>query len=302
MDMSVDLAPARPGMLVLKNPVLAGGAAFGYGREMARLVDLPSLGGLVTRVTTLRPQGGGAPPRMAPAASGVVMAAAPNPGLRAALRDNARQWSQWDLPVILAVAGQSAADCATMAAQLEGVAGVAALALDLSVEPEPGRPPAGFDAAEAWLMVRALRDAWPLPLLVRLPYCVPGLAEVASAVVLAGADAVMVTASPPALNYDVRARRVCVRGGLAGPAVLPLILHCVDQAARALPGVPLVAGAGAATGEDAAACLLAGATAVEVDVAALADPRAPLTVLAELKLILAEWGRGSVAEMVGKCR
>lgn len=302
MDMSVDLAPSRPGTLVLKNPVLAGGMAYGYGREMARLVDLQSLGGLVTRVTTPRPRGGSGPPRMAPASGGVVMGTAPNPGLNAALRDSTRLWAQWDLPVILAVAGQSAAECATMAAQLEGVAGVAALALDLSLEPEPGRPPAGYDAAEAWILVHALREAWPLPLLVRLPYLVPGLAEVASAVALAGADAVLVTASPPALSFDVKERRLRVRGGLAGAAVLPLILHCVEQVAGAAPGVPVVAGAGVATGEDAAACMLAGASAVEVDAAALSDPRAPLTVLAELKANLEECGCRSAADMVGKCR
>lgn len=298
----MDLAPTRPGRLVLKNPVLAGGAAFGYGREMSRLVDLAGLGGLVTRVTTLRPQGGSAPPRMAPAASGVVMAPPPNPGLRAVLRDYARYWARWDLPVMLAVAGQSAADCATMAAALEGVAGVAALALDLSVEPEPGRGPAGYDAAEAWLMVRALREAWESPLLVRLPYCVPGLAEVASAVVLAGADAVMVTAPPPALSVGVTGRRARVRGGLLGSAVLPMILHCVDQVSRAAPGVPLVAGAGVASGEDAMACLLAGASAVEIDAAALADPRAPLAVLSGLQRIVEGSGCRSAAEFVGKGR
>ena len=301
VNLSVDLAPKRPGSLVLRNPVLAAGA-IGYGREFMRQVDLGTLGALVTRVTTLQRQPGSPPPRLVGTPAGVLIGQPPNPGLRAVVREYAPTWATWPLPVILAVAGQSPAEYARIGGQVDGEPGVAGLELDLTAPPEPGKPAAGWDPAEAWQAVHAVREACSLPVLVKLPWSGPALVEVARAAVLAGADALTLVAPLPGLAVDVARRTVAAAGGLAGPAVLPLVLSCLREVSAALPEVPLVAADGVWTGEDAVACLLAGATAVQVDSAVLSDPRAPLQVLAGLGDYTREKGITEIREIVGAAR
>ena len=301
VDLSVDIAPGRAGTLALRNPVMVAGPV-GYGRELARQADLSGLGALVTRVTTLQRRAGSSPPRLAGTPAGALMGQAPNPGLRAVLREHAAAWAAWPLPVILAVAGQSAGEYARIGAQVEGEPGVAGLELDLSAPPEPGRPAAGWDPAEAWQLVHAMREACSLPLLARLPWSGPLLVEVARAAILAGADALTLIAPLPGLLVDTRRRKVALAGDLAGPALLPLVLACLHEVHQALPEATLVAAGGIRTGEDAAACLLAGATAVQVDAALLGDPRAPLTVMAGLEAYCREMGITEIKAMVGTAR
>ena len=134
--------------------------AIGYGRELMRLVDLGTLGALVTRVTTLHREPGSLPPRLAGTAAGVLIGPPPNPGLRAVVREYAPTWATWPLPVILAVAGQSPAEYARIGSQVDGeTGGGRAGAGPVSSQPEPGRPHAGWDPAEAWQAVHALREA-----------------------------------------------------------------------------------------------------------------------------------------------
>ena len=143
VNLSVDLAPTRPGSLVLRNPVLAAGA-IGYGREFMRQVDLGTLGALVTRVTTLQRQPGAPPPRLVGTPAGVLIGqrAQPRPARRRCASTRP-PGPRWPLPVILAVAGQSPAEYARIGGQVDGEPGVAGLELDLSAPPEPGHRPPG---------------------------------------------------------------------------------------------------------------------------------------------------------------
>lgn len=302
-DLRVDLAPKRPGALVLRNPVIAAGF-FGYGREFMRQADsgaFGALGALVTRETTLQRSPGMAP-RLAVTPAGVLAGDSPNAGLRAVLRDHAPAWAAWPLPVILAVAGQSAGEYARIGVQVEGEPGVAGLQLDLSLPPEPGRPAAGWDPAEAWLLVHALRETTTLPVVVRLPWSGPALVEVARAAALAGADALALVSPLPGLAVGAGARRVTLAGGIHGPALLPLVLRSLRETAQAKIDVPLVAADGVLTGEDAAECLMVGASAVMVGAAALRDPRAPAQVLSGLVDFCNSRGIREIKSMVGSAQ
>jgi dihydroorotate dehydrogenase (NAD+) catalytic subunit len=254
---------------------------YDYGKQFTRLLDLGRLGALVTRGTTLRPQAGQSPPRLAPAPAGVLHhLARPNPGVRAVIRDYAPLWAAWALPVIVSIAGRDAGEYAALGAALDGVPGVAGLEADLSCPAaEANGEPFGYDAALSWQVIHGLRQTCTLPILAKLPLRLPGMVQVAQAVTLAGADAVTLVSPLPALSMDVDRRRVGLRGELSGPALRPVALRCLFDVALALPHVPLVGVGGIATGEDAVAYLLAGASAVQVGAAALADPRAPLVVL-----------------------
>lgn len=301
MNLSVNLAPQHPEGLILRNPVMAAAGPYDYGKQFAKLVDLGRLGALVTRGTTLRAQAGQAPPRLAPVPAGVLHnLGRPNPGVRAVIRDYAPLWAGWSLPVIVSISGRDAGEYAALGAALDGVPGVSGLEADLSSPADAAEGAAfGHDAALSWQVIHGLRQACTLPILVKLPLRLPGLAEVVQAVALAGADAVTLIAPLPALSMDADRRRVALRGELSGPALTPVGLRCLFDVARALPGVPLVGVGGIATGADAVSYLLAGATAVQVGAAALADPRAPLLVLDGLEAYLREKGIPDVAQLVG---
>lgn len=315
MQLTVDLAPARPGGLLLKNPIMTAAGPYGYGKELARLANLAELGALVTRGTTLHPQAGDESPRLDAAPAGVLHhMGRPNPGLRAVIRDFGDLWAAWasaGLPVIVNIAGQTASECATMGALLDGAPGVAALELDLAVPVEAAREPGdggdqdtgealvGHDAALVRQFIRALRDTCSLPLLIKLPPRLPGLAQVVAAVAQAGADAVTLCAAWPALGVSPDGTRLDRAGLLSGPAVRPLVLRCLWEVARTLPGLPLVASGGVETGADAVAYLMAGATAVQVGAAGLMDPLAPLRVLGGLESYLQKEGITNIQNLVG---
>ncbi|HSD67364.1 MAG TPA: hypothetical protein VLF95_11720, partial [Vicinamibacteria bacterium] len=112
--------------LVLRNPVIAAAGPFGYGVEVADLVDLPRLGGLVTRGTTLRPRSGHPAPRMAEAPSGrLVSVGLQNPGIEVVLERYAPAWARWPVPVIVNVCGESSVDLVDLVRRLEGLPGIA---------------------------------------------------------------------------------------------------------------------------------------------------------------------------------
>jgi dihydroorotate dehydrogenase (NAD+) catalytic subunit len=301
MDLSVNLAPNHPVGLILKNPVMAAAGPYGYGKQFRKLMDLDCLGAFVTPGTTLRPQAGASPPRLVATPAGVLHRLGwPNPGLQAVIRDYAPLWATWALPVIVNLAGNRTREFAAMAAALEGVPDIAGLELDLSCpSEEAGGAPFGYDAALVGQVIRCLRETCTLPVLAKLPLRLPGLADVALAAVHAGADAVTLIASPPAMRVDLSGRPAALLGRLSGPALQPLALRCVWEVAKAAPGVPLVGVGGISTGMDAVAFLLAGARAVQVGAAALRDPRAPLAVVGGLRDYLEGHGIGLLSDLAG---
>jgi dihydroorotate dehydrogenase (NAD+) catalytic subunit len=315
MQLTVNLAPGRPGGLILKNPIMTAAGPYGYGKELSRLTNLTDLGALVTRGVTLHAQAGGAPPRLEAAPAGVLhRVGRPNPGLRAVIRDYGDLWAAWasaGLPVIVNIAGQTASECATMGALLDGAPGVAAVEMDLAIPVESAWTPdddgrqeaaerlVGHDPALARQYILALRDTCSLPLLVKLPPRLPGLSQVVQAVAQAGADAVTLCAAWPALSIGPDGRREVKIASLSGPAVRPLALRCLWEVARTLPGLPLVASGGVETGADAAAFLMAGATAVQVGAASLLEPLAPLRVLGGLESYLQKEGITDIQNLVG---
>jgi dihydroorotate dehydrogenase (NAD+) catalytic subunit len=258
----IDLAPNNPYGLTLASPVLTASGCFGFGVEYARLVDVERIGAIVTRSITPLPRRAARPPRLVETPAGLLAVGPwPNPGLDRVVERYARTWAAWRTPVLLSLEGAAPAEYAEMAAALEGVEGIAGLELSLAEH-----------ASQAAAIVRAARRATQLPLLAKLPAVDVGLPDLARAVAEAGADALVVAAAPHGLATDPQSGEL-LAGWLCGPAQRPLALRLVAAAAAAV-SVPVVGGGGIATAEDARQFLAAGAAAVQVGAALLANPNA----------------------------
>jgi dihydroorotate dehydrogenase (NAD+) catalytic subunit len=266
----IDLAPGNAYGLTLKNRVLAAAGCLGYGVEYERVLDLGQLGAVVTRSTTLHGRRVGRAPRLIETPAGLLAAGAwPDPGLERVLARYAPIWAGWATPVLLSVAGDTPDDYVAVAAALEGVEGVAGLELNLAAHPE-----------RAARITAAVRAATLLPILAKLPLLNQGLAALAQSVAAAGADAITAIGSPRGLAADP-AGGAPISGRFSGPALRPLALAAVAEVAAAVE-VPVVACGGIATAEEARQFIQAGASAVQVGAALLADPFAAARIAAEL--------------------
>jgi dihydroorotate dehydrogenase (NAD+) catalytic subunit len=297
VDLGVDLGRG----LVLRNPVIAAAGPFGYGVEVADLVDLPRLGGIVTRGTSLKPRAGHPAPRTVDAPAGLLLGiGVPNPGLDIVIERFATTWARWPFPVILNLCGDSASELAEAARRLEGVAGVAGIELNLSCGGGRGGV-FGLDAGSAAGAVGAVRRVCDLPLIAKLTAAAGDIRAVARAVEDAGADVISAINTLPGLAV-ARDRRGpalgSVYGGLCGPALRPVALRAVFEIAQAVD-VPVIGVGGVSTLDDVLDMMAVGASAVGVGVAALADPMLLVRLADEVADACRARGLEAVSGLVG---
>jgi dihydroorotate dehydrogenase (NAD+) catalytic subunit len=296
--LSVDLGRG----LVLPNPVIVASGPFGYGVEVADLVDLGRLGGIVTRGTTLRPRGGHPAPRIAEVAAGLLVGVGlANPGIDAVLDRYAPAWAGWPVPVVVNLCGDTVADLAEAARRLDGAAGVSGVEVNLSCGSGRGGMVFGLDPEAAAGAVSAVRRATDLPLLAKLTAAAADIRAVARACEQAGADAISAVNTLPAMALAADRREPVLGsgyGGLCGPALRPVALRAVFEIAQVVD-VPVIGIGGVATVGDVLDLLAAGATAVGVGVAALADPMLPVTLADELADACRERGFTNYRDLVG---
>lgn len=282
VDLSVDLGRG----LVLRNPILVASGTFGYGVEYGDVVDVDRLGAICCKGTTLKPRIGNPTPRVTETPGGMLNSIGlQNPGVDAVVEKYASTWAGWQVPVIVNVAGESVSDYVEVTRRLEGVPGVAGIELNISC-PNVGRGGLQFaiDAAAAGEVTAAVRRATDLPLLVKLSPNVADIRPIARAIAEAGADALTAinTLSGIAVAPD-RNRPLLgnVYGGLSGPAVKPVALRVVYEAAQTVR-IPIVAIGGVTGLADVLDFLAVGAVAVQVGTALFADPELPVRLVDEL--------------------
>ena len=303
MNLAVELAPQRKRGLLLANPVMTASGTFGNGLEYVKMFDIQRLGAIVSKAVTRRPRRGNPQPRIAETAAGMLNSIGlQNIGLEAIIHDVAPVWATWRVPVIVNIAGESVADYAELARRLDEVPGASGLELNVSCPNVEDGLEFGNDPRAAAEVTAAVRRETTLPLIVKLTPNVSDIVAVARAVIDAGADALTLINTFPAMSIDVSARRPALgwgSGGLSGPALKPIALKMVYQVASALPAVPIVGCGGITTGRDAIEYLMAGATAVQVGTATFLNPRAPLDVLEGIEQFLRDDGLEDVREVIG---
>jgi dihydroorotate dehydrogenase (NAD+) catalytic subunit len=287
----------------LRNPVLAASGTFGYGVEFERLVDLSALGGLVVKGLSREPMEGNPPPRIWEARAGMLNSIGlQNIGVRAFVREKLPALARWRTAVFANIFGYAAEDYAEVARVLESAEGLAAYELNVSC-PNTRHGGIYFSSDPALLaeVVEAVKRVARRPVVVKLSPNVAAIEPLARAAEASGADGISLVNTFIGLAIDAGTRRPRLGagfGGLSGPAIKPLALRLVYQAAQAVK-IPVIGLGGISTGEDAAEFLVAGASAVEVGTATFWDPRSPVRVARELGRFLRDEKVGNVREIVG---
>ena len=300
--MSVNMA-VKVGAVSLKNPVIAASGTFGYGREYADQMEVGNLGGLVTKGVSMEPREGNPPPRICETACGMLNSIGlANVGLKRFIQEKLPYLAGLDTAVMVNLYGETYSEFAALAAGLEGLAGIAALEVNVSCpNVEGGGMTFGADPKAVAAVTRAVKENTSLPVWVKLTPNVTDPAAMAKAAAYAGADGVCLINTILGMAIDARARRPRlgnVKGGLSGPAIKPVGLRMVFDAARAVD-IPVVGMGGIVCGEDAAEYLLAGASAVQVGTANFLDPGMSPRIVQELEGFCQEQGIADVNELVG---
>jgi dihydroorotate dehydrogenase (NAD+) catalytic subunit len=306
MNLSVQLAPKSKHGLLLANPVMTASGTFGWGTEYEHLFDIQKLGAIVSKGTTLKPREGNPQPRLAETPSGVLNSIGlQNIGLKAVIREKAPIWATWQVPVVVNIVGETVAEYAQLAKELDGVAGIGGLEVNIGCPNiKAGGAEFGTHPESAAEVTAAVKAATSLPIMVKLTPNTDDIAGVAQAVAQAGADAVSLINTPRGMVIDIAQRRPLlgnIFGGLSGPAIRPLALYMVYTVAGAI-AAPVIGGGGIASASDALEFIMAGASAIQVGTANFTGPHTPLDILEGIEQFMAKEGVRNIAELIGVAR
>jgi len=300
----VDLSVAL-GRLILPNPVLVASGTFGYAREMAGLVDLSQLGGIIPKTVTQQPRAGNAPWRTIETPAGMLNSIGlDNDGLEAFIEHHLPYLSSIGVPVIVSIAGSNIDEFERMTARLQQTTGPTAIELNISCPNVSHGVDLGVSPPDCEEVVRRCRAACRFPIIAKLTPNVTRIAEMAQAAAAGGADAISLINTVLGMAVDWRKQKTLLgngMGGLSGPAIKPIALRCVYQAAQAVQ-TPIIGIGGIANLDDVMEFLVAGASAVQLGTVNFYRPTVATQILAGLPAAVAELKANSVAEIVGSLR
>ncbi len=288
----------------MKNPVMTASGTFGYGLEYADFVNLEDIGGIIVKGTTLNPREGNDYPRMVETPSGMLNCVGlQNKGVDYFCKNIYPQIKDINTNMIVNVSGSCPEDYAECAARINELDNIPAIELNISCpNVRQGGMAFGVTTEGASQVVKAVREAYKKPLIVKLSPNVTSITDIALAVQDAGADAVSLINTLMGMVIDIEKRKPILSiatGGMSGPAVRPVAVRCVWQVAKAV-NIPVVGLGGIMNAHDAIEFLLAGASAIEIGTANFIDPAITVKVAQGINEWLDNHGCKSVMEIVGQ--
>ena len=297
MDMRVNIAGVE-----WKNPVTVASGTFGSGAEFAEFVDLNRLGAVTTKGVANVPWAGNPTPRVAETYGGMMNAVGlQNPGIDVFCERDIPFLRQYDTRIIVNVCGRSVEDYCEVFERLADE-DVDMLEINISCpNVKEGGIAFGQDPRAAEEITKAVKKYAAQPVIMKLSPNVTSIAEMAKAVEAGGADAVSLINTITGMKIDIRRKAFLLAnrtGGVSGPAIHPIAVRMVYEAANAVK-VPVIGMGGIASAEDAIEMILAGASAVSVGTANFYDPAVTMEIVDGIENYMKEQGFDTVADMVG---
>lgn len=290
------------GPIRLKNPVMPASGCFNYGREFEHAYDLSVLGAIINKTFMDLLRDGNSPDRVMETPEGMLNAiGTPSKGTDQFLAEQLPFLRKTGAAVIASIGGLLEEDFERAAGKLDGREGITAIELDLSCPNHAEAAPFANSAASLRRVVQRCRAATRIPLIAKLGPAVTDIVEMAAATLEAGADALCIGNTYPAMSIDVEIQRPVLgftTGGLSGPAIRPMVVRHVWLVVEKL-GAPVIGCGGIESARDAIEYLLAGARAVQVGTANFYDPLCMPRIIEGIRDYLRRKGCSSVEEIIG---
>jgi dihydroorotate dehydrogenase (NAD+) catalytic subunit len=291
------------GSLILKNPLMPASGTFGYGTEFSDFIDTSSLGAIVLKGISRTAVEGNPYPRIWETPAGMLNAIGlQNIGVEALVKDKLPLLDNIDVPVIANIWGRSEEEYVEVADYLEDSKKISALEMNISCpNVSKGGLEFGVNPLVAAGLTFKVRKATSKQLWVKLSPSAPSISEMAKAVEGAGADAVSLINSIPAMAVDVETRKPQLAnliGGLSGPAIHPIAVRMVYQAVKAVK-IPVIGIGGIASVSDLLEFMIVGASAVQVGTASFANPKTFDDLLQGITRYCERKGIGNITDIIG---
>ena len=289
--------------VTFKNPVMTASGTFGSGMEYSEFVDLNRLGAVVTKGVANVPWPGNPTPRVAEVYGGMLNAIGlQNPGIDVFLERDIPFLKQYDTRVIVNVCGRTIEDYVEVVERLGEEDAVSMLEINVSCpNVKEGAIAFGQKADALFRITGEIKKHAKQPVIMKLSPNVTDIAEMARAAEAAGADAVSLINTITGMKIDIYKRKFALAnktGGMSGPAIKPVAVRMVYQAAKAVK-IPVIGMGGIATAEDAIEFLMAGATAVSVGAMNFVNPYATVEIVEGIESYMRQYGVEDVTELIG---
>ena len=292
--------------VTLKNPVMTASGTFGSGMEYAEFVDLDRLGAVVTKGVANVPWPGNPTPRVAEVYGGMLNAIGlQNPGIDVFLQRDIPFLKQYDTKVIVNVCGKTVEEYVEVVERLGEEPAVAMLEINVSCpNVKEGAIAFGQKADALFEITKEVKRHAKQPVIMKLSPNVTDIAEMAKAAEAAGADAISLINTITGMKIDIHKRKFALAnktGGMSGPAIKPIAVRMVYQAATAVR-IPVIGMGGIASAEDAIEFLLAGATAVSIGAMNFVNPYTCVEVVEGIERYMEQYHVENVTDLIGGVR
>lgn len=289
--------------ITFKNPVMTASGTFGSGMEYGEFVDLNQLGAVVTKGVANVPWPGNPTPRVAEVYGGMLNAIGlQNPGIDVFMDRDIPFLKQYDTKIIVNVCGKSVEDYVEVVEKLGDEPAVSMLEINVSCpNVKEGAIAFGQKADALYNITEEIKKHAKQPIIMKLSPNVTDITEMAKAAEAAGADALSLINTITGMKIDIHRRKFAIAnktGGMSGPAIKPVAVRMVYQAAHAV-NIPIIGMGGIANAEDAIEFILAGASAVSIGAMNFVNPYTTIEVVKGIEDYMKRYNIENLTDLIG---